>query len=188
MSLHALCIVLATLLFIVLATLLFIVLATLLFIVLATLLFIVLATLLFIVLDGYFAVRSQLQSQGSDQHINFYGFFRLSAAQNELSWNTAPLMAETTTARSAQYLTMPTVVDYCGVMHCGTFASLSSLYSAMNSMFLIALCCHDNSSSPPHSILGNHIPVRHIDRNFHHGRFTLVLEAKLGWSNVACAL
>ena len=116
-----------------------------------------------------------------------YGLFRWrrSAAESDLSWNTAPLMAETTNARLAQFLTMLTVVEYCG-----GFASLSSLYGTLDSILFIVVCSHKNSSSPPHSILilGNHIPVRNIDRKFHHGRFTLVLEVKLGLSNITCAL
>ena len=109
---------------------------------------------------------------------------RQSAAENEISWNTAPLMAETN-AWSARFLTMPTVVEYCGVIHC---ASLSSLYDTLDSILFIVLCSHENSSSPSHSTLDNHIPDHNIDRKFHHGRFTLVLEMKLGSYNVSCAL
>ena len=119
-------------------------------------------------------------------------------------------MAETTNARSARFLAMPTVVGYCGVSHplrgicvfvyslrwhlclclfsTVAFVSLSILYGALDSVHFIAFCFHENSSSPPNSILGNHIPVCNIDRKFHHGHFTLVLGAKLGSSNVTCAL
>ena len=41
--------------------------------------------------------------------------------KNEFYWNIAKLMAETGNARSARFLTMPTVVEYCGVIHCGPF-------------------------------------------------------------------
>ena len=58
----------------------------------------------------------------------------------------------------------------------------------MDSVLFTALCSYENCSSPPRSILGNHIPVRNTDRKSHHGRFTLALEAKLGSSNVTCAL
>ena len=108
--------------------------------------------------------------------------------ENESSWNTPALMAETTNVRLVRILTMPTVVEYCGVNHCGAFASLSSLYSALDAVLFIALCSNENSSSPPHLILGNHIPVRNIDGNFCQGHFTLVLEGKLGSSNMTCAL
>ena len=97
-------------------------------------------------------------------------------------------MAGTTDARAARYLTIPTAVEYCGVLHCGAFASMSILYGALDSILFIAVCSFENISSPPHSILDNHIPVRNIDRKFHPGRFKLVLEAKLGSSNVTCAL
>ena len=73
-------------------------------------------------------------------------------------------MAETTSGRLARFLTRPTVVEYSGVIHCGAFPSLSILYSALDSILFIALCSHENSSSPPHSTLGNHIPVCYIDR------------------------
>ena len=106
---------------------------------------------------------------------------------NGLSLNTAPLMAETTNGRWALFLTMPSVVDYCGVIHCRAFASLSVLYGTLDSILFIVLFSHENSSSPPHSILGSYIPVRNINRKFHYGRFTLVLEAKLEPSNVTCA-
>ena len=76
------------------------------------------------------------------------------AAENELSWNAAPLMAETTNAQSARFLIMPTVVEYCEVIHCGEFASLSILCSAG-----LSRRCHENSSSQSHSMLCNHILV-----------------------------
>ena len=97
--------------------------------------------------------------------------------KNEFSWITEPLMAETTSARSSQFLTMPTIAQHRGVIQCGACSSLSSLYGALHSNLFIALCSHENSSSPHHAILGNHIPVRNIDRTFQHGRVTLVLEA-----------
>ena len=111
-----------------------------------------------------------------------YGLFRWwqwSAVENELTWNTAPLMAETTNAQSALFLTMPTAVEYCGVIHCRAFASLSILYSALDSILFIVLWSYEISSSPPHSILGIQIPVHNIDRKFNHGHFTLVLEPTL---------
>ena len=77
---------------------------------------------------------------------------------------------------------MPTVVEYCGVIHCGTFASLSILYGALDSVLFIALCSHENSSSPSHSIPGSHIPVCNIDRKFHHGRVHWSLNGSLGRS------
>ena len=98
-----------------------------------------------------------------------------------------PLMSETTNARSARFLTMPSVVEYCGVIHCRAFASLSILYGTLDSILFIALCSNENSSSPPHLIMGNHIPVCHIDRKLYHGRFTLVFDAKLGSSNFTCS-
>ena len=111
-----------------------------------------------------------------------------SAAENELSWNTALLTAETTNARVARFLTIPTGEEYSGVIHCGAFVFLFVLYSALDSILFIALCSHENSSSPLHWILGNHIPVCNTDRKFYHGRFTLVLEVKLGSSSITCAL
>ena len=99
-----------------------------------------------------------------------------------------PLMAETTKAQSGWFLTRPSVAEHCGVIHCGTFASLSILYSALDSILFTALCSHENSSSPPHSILGNHIPVCNIDRELHHGCFILALEAKRELSKVTSAL
>ena len=114
--------------------------------------------------------------------------WRRSAAENGLCWNIVPLMVEKNISRSARFLTMPTVVEYFGIIHCGAFASLSVIYGALDSILFIALCSHENSSSPPHSILGNHIPVCDNDRKLYHGRLTLVLEAKLGSSNVICAL
>ena len=89
-----------------------------------------------------------------------------SAADNELSWITAPFMNETTNAQSARFLTVPTVVEYCGAIHCGAIASLSILYGALDSILFIALCSFENCSSPSYSILGNHIPVGNIDRKF----------------------
>ena len=109
------------------------------------------------------------------------------AAESELSSNTVPLMSETTNARSARFLTMSTVVEYCGVIHCGALASLSILYGSLDSILFIALCSNENSSSPPHSIMGNHNPVCNIDRKLYHGCFTLVLDAKLGSSNFTCS-
>ena len=133
--------------------------------------------------------RPEHQSINSLKEV--YGLFRRwrqSAAENELSWNTAPLMAETTNARSVRFLTMPIVGECCAVIHCGAFASLSILYGALDSILFTALCSYENSSSPPHSILDNHIPVSNTDRKLHHGRITLVLEAKLESSNVTNAL
>ena len=97
-------------------------------------------------------------------------------------------MAEATNARSARFLTMPTVVECCGVRHCGEIVFLSILYGELDSILCISLCSYENSNSPPRLIVGNHTPDRNIDRKFHHGRFTLVLEAKLGSSNITCAL
>ena len=92
-----------------------------------------------------------------------------------------PLMAETTNNYVIGTVSgMPTVVEYCGVIHCGTFASLSILYGALDSVLFIALCSHENSSSPSHSIPGNHIPVCNIDRKFHHGRLQWSLKGSLG--------
>ena len=67
-----------------------------------------------------------------------YGLFsrwQQSAVENELSWNTMSLMAETSNTQLARFLTVPAVVEYCGVIHRGAFASLSSLYSALDSIF-----------------------------------------------------
>ena len=88
----------------------------------------------------------------------------------------------------AWFLKMPAVVEYCGVIHCGAFVSLTVIYGALDSIPFIALCSYENSSSPPHSILGNNIPVHNIDGKFDHMHFTLVLEATLRLSNVTCAL
>ena len=71
--------------------------------------------------------------------------------------------------------------------HYGAFTSLSSLYGMLDTILFIALCSCENSCSPPLLILGNHIPVLNIDRKFLHGHFTLVLEAKLGSSNIMCS-
>ena len=95
-------------------------------------------------------------------------------------------MAGTTNARSARFL--PTSSSILWSQPLWAFASLSVLYGTLDSILSIACCPYENSSSPPHSILGNHIPARNIDRKFHHGLLTLVLEARLGSSNVTCAL
>ena len=61
------------------------------------------------------------------------------AVENEWSWNTAPLMTNTTNARLAWFLTISRVVEYCG----GAFASLSSLYCAeLNSLGFLFLAYH----------------------------------------------
>ena len=49
------------------------------------------------------------------------------------------LMAETTNARFARFLTMPTVVECCVVIHCGAFVSLSVLYGVLDSVILFWL-------------------------------------------------
>ena len=79
---------------------------------------------------------TKTQPSGGQESILLCGLFRpwrRSAAESELSRNTAPLMAETTNARSAGFLTMPTAVEYCGIIHCGAFASLSILLGACDS-------------------------------------------------------
>ena len=98
------------------------------------------------------------------EYIALFVVGRRLAVENELSWNTAPLMAETTNVRSALFLTMPTVVEYCGIIHCGAFASLSIPYGAQDFILFISLCSYENNSSPPHWIPGNHIPVCNIDK------------------------
>ena len=70
----------------------------------------------------------------------------------------------------------------------GAFACLSLLYGALDTILFIVLCSHENNSSPPHSTLGTPIQVRNLDRKVNHGRFILVLEAKLGSSKVTRAL
>ena len=107
-----------------------------------------------------------------------WGLFRWqrrSAAENELSWNTAPIMAKTNNARPAWFLTMPTVAEYCGIIHWGAVASLSVLYDTLDYILFIDLCSHEN-------ILLNtcsHVPVCIVDRKLYNGRLTLVLETKL---------
>ena len=68
---------------------------------------------------------------------------RRSAGENALYWNTAPHIIETTNARSALFLTIPAVVEYCGVIHCRAFPSLSILYVALDSILFTALCSHE---------------------------------------------